>query len=207
MFSQSQYSRIATAPARVALVKALCRHVEALRFGTENKQFARVFEEWANFADDYMPPSACVLPGTWEYVDAVMTPTLLEDTWEPAGQQGFGLYKLAEMNLKLEIAARTDNTVERDEFTLAVESSFRAPRMLMDQVGGGRYGIILPLPEYYGLTGRFAMDSARYLDSEDPAVRNQRDAIFTVSAQCAVVTVGPVYPLNLTTRYACPCQA
>jgi hypothetical protein len=31
-------------------------------------------------------------------------------------------------------------------------------------------------------------------------MREQRDAIFTISAQAPQVTVGPVFPLNLTVR-------
>lgn len=200
MFTEDLYSRRASRNVRAALALALRRHLEGLDFdaGGNVFRFAQVFDDWPSFLERYVPPSACVLPGRTTYLDALMTPTLLEDTWEPQGQQGFGLYKLSEVSLDLEVSFRAPTVAERDAILHGLEDSFVSGQILMDQVNGPRYGRLLEMPEYYGLCGRFALASSQVIDDPDHALREQRDAIVTVSAQAAHVKLGPVYPFNLT---------
>lgn len=206
--SQAQYSRRASRDVRSAIAAAIARHLEAITFFNSGGAFrlAAVFDEWPSYLDRYVAPSACVLPSSWRYVDALMTPTLMEDTWEVKGEPGFGLYKLSEVDLELEVSMRTSNVVEREQLILGIEESFQAPGLLMNEASGPRYGLILPLPDYYGLTARVSLMDFRVIDDEERAHREQRDAVVRVSAQAAQVKVGPVFPLGLTIDYKCPCD-
>jgi hypothetical protein len=179
---------------------ALRRHLEVLQFQNAGAIFGfnEVFDEWPSYIQRYVPPAACVLPGSWEYGDWSFTPTLLEDTWEVRGEPGFGLYKLSELSANFEVSIRANSNAERSSLIQGIEESFVAPRLLMDDPAGARYGVFLPLPEYYGLEARFALLSARNMDTEDSALREHRDAVFVVSGQAPQVRVGPVFPLNLT---------
>lgn len=199
--TREQYSRKATRDARGAMALALARHLAGLKFFNPAMfQFVRVFAEWPSQLDRYIPPSAVVLPSAWKYADWAFTPHLLEDTWENPGEAGFGLYKLSEIEVELEVSVRTNHVSEREAVILGVEESFVDPELLMSEKYGGRYGLLLDLPEYYNLTARFALQSARVIDDEDRAMREQRDAVFVISAQAPQVRVGPVNPLRLTVR-------
>lgn len=206
--SRAQYSRTATRDVRSAMAAVMRRHLEDLRFFNSGGQFrfAEVFEEWPSYMNRYVAPSACVLPSSWKYVDWADTPTLMEDTWEVKGEPGFGLYKLSEVDLELELSIRTNNTVEREQIILGVEESFVAPGLLMNEAAGPRYGVILVMPDYYGLQARYSIMESRIIDDEERAHREQRDVVFRISAQAAQVKVGPVFPLNLKIDYRCPCD-
>lgn len=205
MFEKEQYSRKATMDVRSALSRALQIHLENIVFKKEGSQFkfTEVHDTWPSFTQQYIPPSACVLPGGWEYASWSLAPTLLEETWEPQGQMGFGLYKTDEVECRFEVSIRTDNPVERKVVMLGVEDSFQPPDMLMDEAGGARNSIIVPMTEYYDLPARFALLSGRVIDSEEQAMREQRVAVFTLSAQCSKVILGPVAPLSLTIVVKC----
>ena len=200
-FTIEQFSKKASRDVRSSMALALARHARGLVFnsGAGPFQFAEVFEEWPSYLKRYIAPSACVLPGSWTYGDAYLTPTLIENTWEPAGEQGFGLYKQTEIQVELELSMRTNSVAEREAILLVVESAFRHPQLLMSEQGG-RNGILLPMPEYYGCLARFALVAGRVIDDEDRAVRENRDAILTISAQATQVVVGPVAPLSLKVR-------
>lgn len=200
-FTLAHYSRKATTNARRAMALALKRHLEGLEFFNPDRfQFSQVFDSWPSYIQRYVPATACVLPGRWEYGDAYLTPVLMEETWEPAGEQGFALYKMAEIEVFLEVSMRTDSVDEREAIILGVESSFRDPNMLMSDPAGARYGILLPLPEYYGCKARFQLISGSVIDDEDRAMRENRDAIMVVQAEATQVVVGPVAPLQLKFR-------
>lgn len=205
--NQSDYSRVATRDVRSAMAAALADKLAQLEFYNPNPfRFHAVFDEWPRYMDKFLSPSACVLPGSWRYADALMTPTLCEDTIEPLNPDGtmagagFALYKLSEVEVDLEVSLRASSTAEREAIILGMEQTFRAPNLLMDEAAGPRYGVVLPLPDYFGVSARFALMGARVIDDEDRAMREQRDAVFTVSAQAPQVTVGPVFPLNMKTR-------
>lgn len=203
---QSQYSRTASLNARAALALALRRHLEGLSFSLVGGAFtlAQVFDDWPSYQSRLVPPSACVLPGSWRYADWAFTPHLLEDTVEPAcvpgvgmSTPGFGLYKTAELECDFEVSVHSNTVAERDAVVLGIEDAFVAPTVLMNEQRGPRYGILLDLPEYYALQGRFALQSARVIDNEETAMRESRDAVIVISCQAPKVQVGPVFPLRL----------
>ena len=198
-YTQADYPRKATRDVRSAAALALARHLSALTFEPigQHRRFTEVGDEWPAFLTRYRPPAACVLPAGWKYGDWSFTPTLLEDTWEPWGQQGFGLYKTAELECEMEISLRTTSPAEREVIVLAIEDAFHDPQMLMSQKRGPRNSIILPMPEYYGQTARFSLQSGRTIDDPDSAIRERRDAVMTVSVQASKVKVGPVFPMAL----------
>jgi len=196
--TRADYSKKATRDVRNAAALALARHLATLTFeGTEHQRFTEVFDEWPAYLNRYRPPAACVLPAGWKYGDWSFTPTLLEDTWEPKGQQGFGLYKTAELECEMEVSLRTTSTAEREVIVLAIEDAFQDPQMLMSQTKGPRNSIILPIPEYYGQTARFSLLRGRTVDDPDSAMRERRDAVMTVSVQASKLKLGPVYPMAL----------
>ncbi len=199
MFTRDQYSRKAVRDVRNAAAVVLARHLGGLSFelGGQSFSFTKVFDEWPSYAQRYKPPAACVLPAGWSYGPWGLTPTLLEDTWEPKGQQGFGLYKTAELECEMEISIRTTSTAERETITLGVEDAFQADQMLMSQKAGPRNSVILFMPEYYNLPARFSLLKGRTIDDEDRAMREKRDVILTIGVQASKVKLGPVYPMAL----------
>jgi hypothetical protein len=201
MMLREDYSRKATMDVRDALAAALKRHIAALRFrgSDDTDRFAVVDDDWPTYNDRQVVPSACVDPGAWRYAPWSMTPHLLEDTWEPKGMPGWGLYKVAEIEADFVLACRTNLPAERKVLIHSIEDAFETPRLLMDQ-HGARYGILLPLPDYYGLLGRFTLTGGQILDTEDKAARSQKDALFTISVQASKVQVGPVFPMSINIR-------
>ena len=194
--TRAEYPRKATRDVRNAAALALSRHLMGLTWeGTEHQRFTEVFDEWPAFLNRYQPPAACVLPATWTY--GSWEYTLLEDTWEPKGLPGFGLYKTNELECEMEVSIRTTSAAEREVIVLALEDAFQDPQMLMSQKRGPRNSIILPMPEYYGLPARFSLQRGRTIDDPDSAMRERRDAVLTVSVQASKVKVGPVYPMAL----------
>ena len=198
MFTRNQYSRKASRDVRNAAALALARHLAELSFelGGQTFGFTKVFDEWPSYAQRYKPPAACVLPSSWSYGAWGLTPTLLEDTWEPTGQQGFGLYKTAELECELEVSIRTTSTAEREAITLGVEDAFHNNKMLMSQAGA-RNSVLLSMPEYYNLPARFSLLRGRTIDDEDHAMREKRDVVLTIGVQASKVKLGPVYPMAL----------
>jgi hypothetical protein len=194
----AQYTLTATMDARDALALALRRLVEDVRFAGDCQadRFAAVFDEWPSFNDGMALPAAAVLPGEFRYEAWSPSPHLLEETWEPKGKPGWGLYQTAEVACDFQLTLRTDRIGERPLLMRAIEDAFQAPGMLMDNTAA-RYGLMLPLPEYYGLLGRFAILAGSVIDNEDAAMREKRDAIFIVSARVPKVQVGPVWPMAL----------
>ena len=188
----ASFSRTASLDARDALAMALRRHVEALTFaGSQAQKFAEVFEEWPSFIDSEVVPAACVLPGEFRYADAHMTPRLLEETWEPKGMPGWALQKTAELMCEFQLVIRTNLPAERPILMRAIEESFQ---LGTDQ----RYGILVDLPEYYQIKGRFSLQGGSVIDNEDTAMREKRDAAFTVSASAPKVQVVAVWPMALS---------
>jgi hypothetical protein len=202
MISKEEYSRTATQDVRGAMASALAEYVAGLVFQLDDGntlKFAQVFAEWPSYLNRAVDPSACILPGSWKYGDALLTPTLLESTWEPQGGDGWGLYQTAEAEVELELSFRATNTVERGQLILGLEEAFQHTEVLMNQQGAANR-IVLPLTTYYGLSARYSLLSGRSIDSEEQAMREQRDAILTISAQAPKVKLGPVHPMSLTIR-------
>ena len=191
----AQFSRKASIGVRNALAVALGRLVSSLTFpGSQAQTFAAVYDEWPDFLDTGVFPAACILPGEFRYADSQMTPRLLEDTWEPKGMPGWGLQKTAELQTEFQLVIRTNLTGERAQLMQAIEDLFQPVDNTMD-LTGPRYGLVVPLPEYYNLNGRFALLAGAVIDNEDTAMREKRDAAFTISASAPKVQVAPVWPM------------
>src|SRR5882672_7368205 len=101
MPSPDQFSRKQTLDLESAMAKSIADLLRAQEFvgpgGQGTIRFNEVFPEWPTSNDRYIASAACVQPlNPIVYEDARLTPSLLEDTWEPKGMRGFGLYALAE---------------------------------------------------------------------------------------------------------------
>ena len=192
---------------RDACALALSRVIQAIDkvIAGERVKFNHVFDEWPVFDDKYDPPAACVLaPPEYEYGDSNFVPRLLEDSIQtlagtvPKGEApSFGLYKTAEMIDSYFLAIRAGSAAMRSVLKLAVEDAFQSPTSPTDWTGP-RYGILLQLPEYWGLTARASLLRASNVDSEDAAMRNQREATFTVRIQAPKVQLVAVHPFTAT---------
>jgi hypothetical protein len=202
MLAREDFSLKATQSIRGAMASALAAYVAGLSWDLDDGttvKFAQVFDRWPHYLQRTVDPSACVLPGSWKYGDALLTPTLLENTWEPKGGDGWGLYQTSEAEVELELSLRATTSEERDQLIQGLEDSFQDPDVLMSQRGAANR-IVLPLPTYYGLSARYSLLSGRTIDSEEQAMREQRDAVLTISAQAPKVKVGPVHPMSITIR-------
>lgn len=187
-----KYSRTATRDVRDAMAMALRRLIEGLVFpGSQAQRFAEVFDEWPSFLENQECPAACILPGEFRYSDAYFTPRLLEETWEPKGMPGWALNKTAELQTDFQLGVRTNLIAERAIIMRAVEEAFQHGTDL-------RYGVILPLPDYYQLSARFVLTGGSVIDNEDTAMREKRDAAFTISAYAPKVQVVPIWPMSLS---------
>jgi hypothetical protein len=199
----SSYPRTQTMSLRAALAAALVRHLQELEMPTPSGgvvRFDHVFGSWAEYEDRYSGAAAAVLPGEYTYGDARMSPTLLKETWEPKGQIGWGLYKLADFEGQFRIQLRAPTDAERDVLIAGVEDAWVAREVLMDHADGARYGIVLPLDEYWGVLAEFSLRRGEILDDTNSAMREQNEAILTVSAYAPQVKLAPVRPMRLTVR-------
>jgi len=197
MISPEEYPSRATQDVRGAMATTLANYIAGLEFdpgdGSPWYNFAEVFDDWPSFLDRIVMPSACVLPNSWKYGDALLTPVLIEDTWFPKHEPGWGLWKTAEVEVDFELSLRTSNVTERHRLLLGIEDAFQDTRHEANR-------IVLSMPSYYGLGVRFSLRSAQLIDSEDPAMREQRDAILTISAQADKVALRPVFPMSITIK-------
>jgi hypothetical protein len=201
-----QYSQSAVMDVRDACALALRRVVEGIdrHIGGEHVKFVRVFDEWPDFMDVQQTPTACIVPPQgWEYDDAAFTPKLMEqtiETWtvDVAGEPpAFGLYKTAEMKDEFLLAMRLSSPAMRSVYKLAVEEAFQTANVTMDP-DGQKYGLLVDLPEYWGMGARFSLIRGENIDDEDAAGRNRRDAQFVISAQAPKVQLGAVYTMGLS---------
>jgi hypothetical protein len=200
---REQYSRSQRLDVKQAMATAIANYLRSLRFPRASGgefAFAQVFEEWPDYEQRFVPPSACVLPTPTLYAPARLTPTLMEDTWEIRGEPGFGLYKLADIEADFEINVRAPSGAERSDIIAGIEQAWVAADLLMDHSSGARYGIELAMPEYWGLCATFALLSARVLDNEDMAMKAHREAVLTLSGVAPQVKLGPVRPMNMNIR-------
>lgn len=202
------YSRTATMDARDAMALALARLLEGIdrQIGGERIKFARVYDEWPSPDDKYDCPAACILSAPeWTYDDSGDTPKIMEQTLEanadPSGENddppNYALYKTAEVLEQFSLVLRVNTVAQRSMLKLAVEEVFQTRNITMDPCGQ-RYGLLLDLPEYYGLQARASLLRGQNSDNDDSAMRNQREATFIVSMQTAKVQVGGVWPFAAT---------
>jgi hypothetical protein len=196
------YSRVQMLDIHQAMARAIARHLATLPvLDTENMPvaFGAIYDHWPDPEDAYVAPcTASVMAVPYTYSASQLTPSLIESTWEPKGLPGQGLYKLAECEEDFEIRLRCPSSEARSWFVAALETAWVNPSLMMAHPNGGRYGISLNMPEYWGLDGTFKLKSAKVLDNEDNAMRKHREASIIVSGVAAQVKLGPVQPMKLT---------
>jgi hypothetical protein len=199
--TKDAYSRSQTLDARLAMAVTLKRLLLTQVFpGPAGPiQFSEVFEEWPAWMDEFTNVAATIMPqGGPRYVDALPTPALIEDTWETAGEPGFGLYKLSEIECSFQLQIRATTVGERAALVAGMEALFVPDAVTSDHAIGSRYGLLLTMPEYWNLPARFALQSGDIPDDEDAAFRDRREHTFTVTAQTQHVKLGPVQPFIVT---------
>lgn len=200
--TREQYSRRATQPIAVAVAMGLQRLILAQRFtgagGIGTIAFDEVFEEWPSVEDWNLANAACVLPFELVYGDEYPTPTLLEDTWEPKGDYGFGLYVLSDASAEaIDVELRAPTKAERDALLMGLEGMFGAPRPTLQQPESARSGVTMILDEYFGLPARVYRLKSAILDDADRAIRNAWEARVTLAVQTKQVVLDPVAPLKI----------
>lgn len=203
MISREMYSRTQSLDLRTAMAAALCRRLQSGTFpgagGQGTMQMEAAYQEWPSFGDEVVTPSCCVLPdGEGQDVEARLTPSLLEDTWETKGEPGYGLYVLSDYECEFVVKIRAATAAERSAVISYVEQLFvQDPDILIAPVGGNRYGMLARMDEYYQRDCRFGLLGTTVIDDQESAMREQRDAQFRIEAQAQKVRVGIVQPFTL----------
>lgn len=203
MISKEMYSRTQTLDLRTAMAAALCRQLQSSTFpgagGEGQLRIEVAYQEWPSFGDEVVTPAACVLPdGEGQDVEARLTPTLLEDTWEVRGEPGWGLYVLSDYECEFVVKIRAATSAERSAVIAYVEQLLvQDADILIAPVGGNRYGMLTRMDEYYQRDCRFGLLGTTVIDDQESAMREQRDAQFRISAQAQKVRVGMVQPFTL----------
>ncbi len=213
-FTRADYSRKRTEDEGVALATALARYLLSRTFtgagGQGLVKFADAIVEWAAPEDTYAGNMVAIVPGgELVYMDTQLTPTLLEETWEPEGRPGLGLYKRGEAQVTFNLDVRAVTGAERSALVAGIEELFVAqdildpdaePGVLMNAPQGAREGLLLDLPEYYGLQGRYTLLGSKPQDTPDSALRDANESLIRVLANTPHVSLGKVQPFTLHIR-------
>jgi hypothetical protein len=203
MISRQQFSKTQSLDLRTAMAAALCRKLQSELFpgpgGIGTTRLEVAYQEWPSFGDEVVTPAACVLPdGEGRDVEARLTPSLLEDTWENEGEPGYGLYVLSDYECEFLVKIRAATSAERSAVIAGVEQMFvQDPDILIAPVGGNRYGMLARMDEYYQRECRFGLLGTTVIDDQGTAMREQRDAQFRIQAQAQKVRVGLVQPFTV----------
>jgi hypothetical protein len=200
--NRQSFSRKQTLDLQTAMARALARTLGAAVFPGPGNQgevrFRQVYEEWPGPNDRHATPAACVRSDQRiTYADAMPTPQLLEDTWEPQGRSGLGLYKSAEGECDFQVEVRCASKPERSAVSAGVEELFLPPGVLQNHAAGPRYGVLVPMPEYWGLSVRLSVQSRDPADDAEAAIKNRWEARFLVRAQAPKVRLDVVQPFRL----------
>jgi hypothetical protein len=202
MPSPDQFSRHQTLDLETAMATAVSDNLKDQVFpgagGLGVIRFQEVFSEWPTANDRHVSPAACVTPvNRLLYSEARLTPSLLEDTWEPRGMRGFGLYALAEGTKDFEVVIRAATKAERRALVAGIEGLFLAPGVLNNRAQGARYGVVQTMPEYWGLLCRLSLQDKQLEDTEESAQKNRWEATFLVRAQAPLVKLDVVTPFKV----------
>ncbi len=201
VLTPAQYSRKQETDLETAMALALTRAV-AGEFpgpgGLGKIQLAQVFEDWATFQDNFVSPGGVVEPdGELLYGPGQTVPVLIEETWEPQGGVGLGLYVLSEATKDFLLTIRSHVQAERDALKAGIEAAFVDPAVLLAPPLGARYGLVVDVPEYWGLPITLKLLGSRKLDDADRAAKGQWEAEFRIAVQGRHVKLGPVRPFGL----------
>jgi hypothetical protein len=203
VIDKSLYSRKQTMDLRLAMASALVRFLQGMVFegpgGYGTIQLETGFAEWPSVPDEYVGAACAVMPGIGTDIEGRLIPTLLEDTWEPAGFPGWGLYVLSDYEVEFKVRVRAASAAERGALVMGIEQAFvqDSTQMLIAPDKGNRYGTLLDLPEYFGSQARYGLKETAILDDPDTAMAEQREAEFTVMAQAKKLRVGLVQPFTV----------
>lgn len=200
--TRDKFSRKQTLDLQTAMAAALAGLVRAATFpgprGKGTTAFRKVYSEWPTSNDNFATPAACVLStDTIHYSAALLTPKLLEDTWEPQGGLGLGLYKVSEGECDLHLEVRAPSKPERSALVAGIEELLFAPGVLNAGPQGARYGRMVEMPEYWGLGVRLAMQDKSVADDAESAKANRWEATFLVRAQANHVKLDVVSPFQV----------
>jgi hypothetical protein len=198
---RESFPRTASLDVGAAVVRALARLVEGAELRPQAaggaRRFSKVTTEWASFNDRLaLPAAAVVAPSEMAYGDALLTPSLLRDTWWPEGRAGWGLYLESEMEQDLGVVVRCATKAERSAAVSAVEDLFTTPSSPRSM----QRAVMAALPEYWGLSAVLSLKSKLVDDDPDKAAQNRWEAAFTVQARAQKVKLDVVNPFLLTIR-------
>lgn len=199
----TRFSRQQTLDLRTSMAVALVRLLQDAVFqgpgGQGTIQLTTAYQEWPSVQDEYVGPAACVLPGEGRDIEGRLIPTLLEETWEPKGFPGWGLYVLSDYESDFQVKVRAASSAERDALIAGMENLFvqEPSDMLIAPAKGNRYGVLLDLPEYFQSQARFGLRATEVLDQEELAMREQREVTFTVMGQAHKLRIGLVQPFTV----------
>lgn len=204
VLSPDQFSRKQTTDLETALALATLKVIDRAYPGPGGVgliKFEQMYEDWPSYEDADVVPAATVLPDApLIYGPSHPVPRLLEDTWEKPGEPGLGLYELCEATREFDIQIRGSTTAERNALLAGLESIFVDDALLIAPKMGARYGVIVPLPEYWGLSARLVRLQSVKLDDQDTAARNIAEARVTVRAHAPNVRLGIVQPFKAIVR-------
>lgn len=213
VFTKEQFSRSQSEDLETAIALAV-KAVLARDFpgpgGIGSIKIEEFFEDWADMTENFVNPSAAILPNDeLKYGPSHPTPRFLEDTWEPKGEQGFGLSELSEASREFEVAVLASEAAERNALKAGIETAFQDPRGLLvvkgpapigeTMTGGGnRSGVLVQaMPEYWSLPCRLTLLASRKLDDADSVSKKNFEARFRLRAEAPHVILQPMQPFRL----------
>lgn len=187
---------------QTSMAEAISRLVAAASFtgpgGLGKIKFQKVFSEWPTTLDTHLSPSACVASTELiRYAEAFPTPKLLEDTWYPVGGLGLGLYEVSEGECDFHLEVRAATKKERSAVVAGLESLFFGDGVSSDHKQGSRYGVLVDMPEYWGLRARLSVQEKLLADDAEAAKTNRWEAVFIVRAQGPHVRLDRVAPFTI----------
>lgn len=199
-----RYSRKRTADLQSSMAAAIGLLLRSSTFpgprGKGSIALAKVFDEWPSANDVALSPAACVRTPEPIRYGALLTPTLFEETWEPKGALGVGLYKLTEGECDYRIELRAASKAERAALVAGIEDLFVEPMVLNNRAAGAQNGRVLPMPGYWGLPARFSHRETLTSDDAEGAKTGRWDAEFLIAGQASRVKLGVVSPFRVTIR-------
>jgi len=196
MMPREMYSRRQKLDLRLAIAAALAEYLRTLKFSADGRtfKFASVYDSWPNWLQGGQPSAAVLPDDKLVYPRTQRAPVLMEETWEPVGQAGWGLYQLAEATCDMQLLVRAATNGERSAIIAEVENAFVAAGASGNDEAGRRVGLVLPMPDYYQLDARFTLLEQRVLDDAETAARNRNEAMFVLAAQAPQVRLDMVRP-------------
>lgn len=213
IFTREQYSRSQTVDLETAIAEAVEAVLSRDFPGPAGEGTIRIeefFEDWASMADNFIDPSAAVMPNDeLRYGPSHPTPRALEDTWEPKGGAGFILVELSEASREFEVAVLTGTAASRIALKAGIETAFQEQNGLMvaryaGQAGaavtapGDRMGVVVQeMPGYWNLPCRLTLLASRKIDDSGTAAQGRAEARFRIRAEAPHVMLQPMQPFRL----------